>query len=284
MTIRPDAAWYPRRLREACGDRHLLHVRGTVTEPSLAVAIVGARAATAAAMQQAFSLARGLAERGATVISGGATGIDTAAHQGALAAGGATVVVLGCGVDVAYPARNARLFDQIVATGGALVSTYPDGMQPFPGLFVQRNAVIAGLADVVVVVEASATSGSLHTARAAIQIGRAVGACGDSPGTRRLHTAGAAVIARADDVVALAAGEARRAVALAVDERALAVARAIGPDPGASATVDELALRTNLTSRAVACALLDLEAAGWVATRPGGQYVITAIARLAQEC
>jgi DNA processing protein len=278
-TITPDAASYPRRLRAAHGVGPVLHVRGTVAEPTLAAAIVGARAATRAAMDAARRLAHGLAADGATVISGGAVGIDAAAHDGALAAGGPTVAVLACGLDVIYPPRNAGLFDRIVAGGGAVVTTFPAGTPPLKGHFVARNAVIAALADVVIVVEASAASGSLHTARAAIELGRAVGAMGDSPGVRRLHAAGAAVIEDAADVVALAAGRARTIEAAPVDDRARAVAAAIGD----GATTDAIAVRTGLSARAVACALLDLEAAGWVHTLPGGRHVTTAIAPLARD-
>jgi DNA processing protein len=249
-------------------------VRGTVAEPSLAVAIVGARAATRAATDAAEALARGVVAVDGTVISGGAIGVDAAAHRGALAGGGRTIAVLGCGVDVVYPPRHAGLFDQIVDGGGALVSIYPDGALPHRGQFIARNKVIAALSDVVIVVEAGAGSGSLHTARAAIALGRAVGAVGDSPGARALLAAGAAPIETAGDVVDLVAGRGRRVEASPVDARAEQVARAIGS--GASA--DELVERTGLSARAVGCALLDLEAAGWVQARPGGQYVTTAIA------
>lgn len=238
------------------------------------MAIVGARAASATAIGAAENLARELAIGGATVISGGALGVDAAAHRGAIAAGGPTIAVLGCGIDVVYPARHAGLFDQIVDGGGAIVTTYPAGAQPVPGHFVARNAVIAALADVVIVVEASARSGSLYTARAAIALGRGVGGVGDSPGVAKLHAAGAAVITTADDVVALAAGRVRRREAAPVDDRAQTVARAIER----GATADQLVERTGLPARSVACALMDLEAAGWVEARPGGQYVTTAIA------
>jgi DNA processing protein len=278
-TVTPDAASYPRRLRAAHGDEHVLHVRGTVAEPTLAAAIVGARAATTTAMRAAHELARGLAATGATVISGGALGVDAGAHAGALAAGGPTIAVLACGLDIIYPPRHAGLFDRIVAGGGAVVTTFPAGTPPKKGHFVARNSVIAALADVVIVVEAGAASGALHTARAAVALGRPVGAMGDSPGVRRLHAAGAAVIDTADDVIALAAGRARRPSAAPVDDRARAVAVAIGT----GADADTIAERTGLTGRAIACALLDLEAAGWVRTLPGGRHVLTAIAPLARD-
>jgi DNA processing protein len=283
-TIAAETAEFPRRLRDLHGDgaaQRPLHVRGTLAEPTLAVAIVGARAATPSAVAVAERLAFELAAGGATVISGGAVGIDGAAHRGAVAAPRgphvATVAVLGCGVDVVYPPRHARLFDQIVDGGGALVSMFPAGTLPRRGTFIARNAVIAALSDVVIVVEAGAASGSLHTARAAIRLGRGVGAIGESPGARRLHAAGAAVIDTAADVVALAAGRARRAAPLPVDDRARTVARALGDGAG----VEQLALRTGLAPRAIACALVDLEVAGWVIARAGGRYVPTAIA---QEC
>lgn len=279
-TIAAETAEFPRRLRDLHGHgaaQRPLHVRGTLAEPTLAVAIVGARAATRTAVTAAERLAFELAAGGATVISGGAVGIDGAAHRGAIAAGAPTVAVLGCGVDVVYPLRHARLFDQIVAGGGALVSMFPAGTQPRRGTFIARNAVIAALADVVIVVEAGAASGSLYTARAAIRLGRGVGAIGESPGAHRLHAAGAAVIDTAADVVALAAGRARRVAPLPVDDRARTVARALGDGAG----VEQLALRTGLAPRAITCALVDLEVAGWVIARPGGRYVPTAIA---QEC
>jgi DNA processing protein len=279
-TIAAETAEFPRRLRDLHGDgaaQRPLHVRGTLAEPTLAVAIVGARAATRTAVTAAERLAFELASGGATVISGGAVGVDGAAHRGAIAAGAPTVAVLGCGVDVVYPLRHARLFDQIVAGGGALVSMFPAGTLPRRGTFIARNAVIAALADVVIVVEAGAASGSLYTARAAIRLGRGVGAIGESPGARRLHAAGAAVIDAAADVVALAAGRARRAAPLPVDDRARTVARALGDGAG----VEQLALRTGLAPRAITCALVDLEVAGWVIARAGGRYVPTAIA---QEC
>ena len=128
------------------------------------------------------------------MVSGGALGIDTAAHAGALDAGAATTVVLGSGVDVLYPDRNRALFAAVVDRGGALVSTFPMGAQPRPGQFVARNRIIAALADVVVVVSAGPASGSLHTARHAAALGRRLAAVPGSPGTQALLTAGAALV------------------------------------------------------------------------------------------
>ncbi|HLV59380.1 MAG TPA: DNA-processing protein DprA [Natronosporangium sp.] len=135
------------------------------------VAVVGARAATSYGIHVAREIGYGLAEREWTVVSGGAFGVDAYAHRGALAAGGVTVAVLACGIDRAYPASHAGLFDQI-AEEGLLVSEWPPGAEPFRHRFLIRNRVIAAMACGTVVVEASARSGSLATLRRAGQLGR----------------------------------------------------------------------------------------------------------------
>lgn len=171
-----------------------------------AVAVVGARAATAYGEYAAAELATGLAGRGWTVISGGAYGIDAAAHRGALAGGGATVAVLACGVDVPYPRGNAALFDRIAATG-ALLSEWAPGCSPQRPRFLVRNRVIAGLAAGTVVVEAAHRSGARRTANDALALGREVMAVPGpvnsalSAGTHALIRSGAALVADADDVV-----------------------------------------------------------------------------------
>ena len=198
---------FPERLAALSWKKNL-HVRGELDEAP-AVAIVGARAATAVAMARAEQLAKHLASRGVRIISGGAIGIDGAAHRGALAARGATTVVLGSGVDVLYPQRHAQMFEQIVATGGALVSLLPNGTQPRTYTFPQRNPLSAALADVVIVVEADVRSGSLSTARAAADLGRIVCACPGSRGCERLLRHGAAIVETLADADAALAGAPR---------------------------------------------------------------------------
>ncbi|SDM94564.1 DNA-processing protein DprA [Allokutzneria albata] len=153
-----------------------LWVRGdpdlaSLTEQS--VAIVGARAATGYGEHVAAEFAHGLARRGFTVVSGAAYGIDGAAHGGALAAGGQTVAVLGCGVDIPYPAGHARLIDRIAAAG-AVVSEYPPGTRVGRHRFLVRNRLIAALAEGTVVVEAGVRSGASNTAATARMLGRMV--------------------------------------------------------------------------------------------------------------
>ncbi|MGY1775791.1 DNA-processing protein DprA [Geodermatophilus sp. SYSU D00804] len=138
------------------------------------VAVVGARASTAYGEHVAADLGAQLGERGWTVVSGGAYGIDVAAHRGALAAGAPTVVVLACGVDRAYPAAHSAVFERIVSGGGLLVSEWPPGAAPHRHRFLVRNRIIAGLTRGTVVVEAAARSGAQATARRARALGKEV--------------------------------------------------------------------------------------------------------------
>ena len=157
-------------------------------------------------MRHAEALATGLARRGCHVVSGGALGIDGAAHRGAPV----STVVLGCGVDIAYPARHARLFDAVLASGGGLVSMLPVGTEPRAHTFVARNPLIAALADAVIVIEADLRSGSLSTAAAATSLGRIVCAWPGSPGCDRLIARGAAIVESLADLDAALAGTPRR--------------------------------------------------------------------------
>jgi DNA processing protein len=146
-----------------------------------AVAIVGTRRPTSAGMEMGRNLAASLAEAGVVVVSGMAVGIDAAAHQSTLNAGGHTIAVLGCGLDVSYPGRNLTLKDR-VAHHGTLLSEYPDGTPPERHNFPMRNRIIAGLSLGVVVVEGAITSGALVTARLALDANRNVYAV---PGSTR---------------------------------------------------------------------------------------------------
>ena len=139
------------------------------------VAIVGARRCTTTGRSMAFELAKGLAENGCNIVSGLAVGIDAAAHRGALAAqGGTTTAVLGAGFGNLYPKQNTQLAQQLLAAGGLLVSEYPTEVAPRPYHFPERNRIISGLSELTVLVEASEKSGSLITARLALEQGRDV--------------------------------------------------------------------------------------------------------------
>jgi DNA processing protein len=241
--LTPGVPGYPERLI-ALGWTPELHVRGALPVAGPAVAIVGARAASRLGMDRAHAAARHLAERGVHVVSGGALGIDGAAHRGAM---GSTTVVLGSGVDIAYPPRHAGLFDQIVASGGALVSMMPDGAEPRRGSFVARNPLIAALADVVVVVEANERSGSLTTARAALELGRVLVAYPGSRGCHQLLRTGAAIAEAPIDVERALAGDPR--TPRHDDDPELQLIRAA--HAGGARTVDAIAEATGLPVRAV---------------------------------
>jgi DNA processing protein len=151
-----------------------LFVRGRALDAVAApVAIVGARNCSPSGAEAAAMLGRALAAHGATVVSGGARGIDGAAHRGAVEAAGMTVAVLGCGIDVAYPSQNLRLFESILKDG-SIISEYPPGTRAEPFRFPARNRIVAALSRAVVVVEGAAGSGSMITAELALDLGREV--------------------------------------------------------------------------------------------------------------
>jgi DNA processing protein len=233
-----------------------VYVRGAALIDGPAVAIVGARAASQPAMNRAHALARHLAGRGVQVVSGGALGVDGAAHRGALAGDGGTTVVLGSGLDVLYPARHAPLFREIVARGGTLASLLRDDVAPRPGTFPQRNQLIAALADVVIVVEADLRSGSLSTATAARRFGRIVAACPGSRGCDGLLAGGAALVENESDVELALAGAPRHRVMGAIDPIARQVQDAIA---NGATGIDDVVRRTGLTVRAVIRALPMIE-------------------------
>jgi DNA processing protein len=198
---------YPARLRTIPDPPPLLYVSGTLNESDeLAVAIVGARRATAAGRVLTEELAQGFAEAGFTVVSGLARGVDAAAHRGALAGGGRTIAVLGCGLDRTYPPEHDRLRHEIEARGG-VVSELPLGAPPHSAHFPRRNRIISGLSLGVIVSEAAINSGSLITARLAADQGREVFAVPGfvktetSRGTNALIKEGAMLIEQAQDAI-----------------------------------------------------------------------------------
>jgi DNA processing protein len=199
---------YPPNLRQIADPPPFLFVRGaaTMTETNC-IAIVGARAASDVGRRMAQRLGLELAAKGFTVVSGLARGIDGEAHQGALDARGKTIAVLGCGVDVIYPAEHRKLAAAILDGGGALISELPIGMQPLAENFPTRNRILSGLCLGVVIVEAAEKSGSLITARMALEQDRQVFAVPGSPlsgktrGSNRLLKEGAKIVECVEDVI-----------------------------------------------------------------------------------
>jgi DNA processing protein len=238
-----------------------------------AVAVVGARSCSPYGAQVAWMLGRELAAAGLVVVSGLARGIDGEAHRGALDAGGATVAVLGCGVDRDYPAAHAELAARIRSTG-LVVSEYAPGVEPAPWRFPARNRIIAGLAAVTVVVEARERSGALITADLALEEGREVFAVpGEitsslSGGTNELLRLGATPLLRADDVLEIFGLTASRQAAPDVSEEAAILLERLRDGP---ASADELVRATGLEPGQLASALTELEIAG-AAVGSGGMF------------
>jgi DNA processing protein len=199
---------YPSNLRQIADPPPFLFVRGPATlTDNNCIAIVGARAASDIGRRMAQRLGLELAAKGFTVVSGLARGIDGEAHQGALDAHGVTIAVLGCGVDVIYPGEHRKLAEAIIAGGGALISELPIGTQPLAENFPTRNRILSGLCLGVVIVEAAEKSGSLITARMALEQDRQVFAVPGSPlsgktrGSNRLLKEGAKLVECVEDVI-----------------------------------------------------------------------------------
>lgn len=196
---------YPARLAHIYNPPYALFYRGTFPNPQQkSIGIVGARNCTCYGKEAAEQIGRELSEAGILVVSGMAAGIDGAAQRGALRGGGSTCAVLGCGVDVCYPAGNRELYEQLIK-GGCVLSEYPPHSPPLAMNFPQRNRIISGLSDGVLVVEAREKSGSLITVDFALEQGREIyavpGRISDlsSQGTNRLIQQGAGIFLNTED-------------------------------------------------------------------------------------
>ena len=236
-----------------------------------AVAVVGARACSSYGRSVARSLCRDLAAAGLVVVSGMARGIDGEAHRGALDGGGATVAVLGCGIDRDYPATHAELARRISSTG-LVVSEYEPGVEPAPWRFPARNRIIAGLCRATLVVEARERSGALITADFALDEGREVLAVpGEitsslSSGTNALLRLGATPVTCVDDVLEVFGVEHARVAAAALGPTAERLLAGLG---AGALTADEIVRASGVEPGAGAAALVELELAGRVTLEDG---------------
>jgi DNA processing protein len=241
----------------------------------LSVAIVGSRRAASASLQIARVLAADLARAGIAIVSGLAAGIDGAAHTGALERGAVTVAVIGGGHRYLYPARHRALAQRIVQQGGALLSEYPPTMQPRPAHFPERNRIISGLSAGVVVVEATIRSGSLITARMALEQGREVMAVPGSVlgpghgGCHRLLKEGAVLVEDAADVLT-ALGMSATPAPRVVLPQSPALARILQEMPESSVGLHELMGRLNMSAEVLLGAMVSLELDGFVQSTVDG--------------
>ena len=275
---------YPESLREihdpppllfAAGDRHCL------SQQKLLVAMVGARKASQYGLNQARKMAAELADRGITIVSGLALGIDAASHEGALETGGITIAVLGTGCDRVYPRRNWRLAERIERTG-LVLSEFPTGVAAFPSNFPRRNRIVTGMTLGTVVVEAALKSGSLVSARLAAAEGREVMAVPglvsnlQSRGCHRLIQEGAMLVETSADVM--------RELGLNEDER-LEIRSPLSPDQEAvleslssgPQTVDTLLTQHACPVEELTVTLVSLEVLGLIMV-DGGRYQLNGVA------
>jgi DNA processing protein len=278
-TLRPGDGPYPDALARVADRPAELRLVGSLGEPAARVAIVGARLTDEYGADLAKGLAAGLARAGVSVVSGGARGVDAAAHEGALAAGGHTIAVLGTGVDLVYPAEHRDLFERIVAAGGGLLSEQPDGTRGWRQNFPRRNRIVSGMSDAVVVVRAGERSGALVTAAWARSQGVPLFAVpGDvrdplSAGPLALLRQGARVAARAEDVLEVLGIASPRPAqvelpALGAGESALL--SALGRRPRHAG---EVARAAGLAPGAALAGLLALEIEGLCEQRPGHYFL-----------
>jgi DNA processing protein len=278
-------AEYPKALLEIPDPPPFLYVAGEIGPPEPAVAIVGSRHASPYGLATTMKLARELAGHGITVVSGMARGIDAAAHRGALEAGGATVGILGCGIDVMYPRENRRLFEEMAAKGG-LISEFPMGTTPLAENFPRRNRIISGMSRGVLVVEAVENSGSLITARLALDQGREVFAVPGnissrgSLGTNNLIKDGAKLVTGIADILAELPACHRKpdathgttAPSFSLTPREAAIYSLLAEAP---LHIDDIVVKSTLPVADIAGILLHLELKGAITQLPGKHFAVS---------
>jgi DNA processing protein len=277
------APGYPENLKNIYDPPPLLYVKGSMEpQDKNAVAIVGSRSSSDYGRRVAQDVSRELAAAGITVVSGMASGIDSVAHAAALAAKGRTIAVLGCGVDIVYPLENKKLYARI-AENGAVVSEYSLGTKPNAYNFPARNRIISGLALGVLVVEAGMKSGSLITARMALEQGRDVFAVPGSiysfktKGTHSLLRTGAKLVEGAFDILEeLHIGAPQETKddpeADRISELDPALQNLYAMLQEAPVHIDDLIVRSHLPSGQLSSLLLELELSGFVQQLPGKRF------------
>lgn len=277
---------YPRRLHDLADAPDSLRIVGEVPDLRRAVAIVGTRRADDEALDFAYELARDAALRGWVVVSGGAVGIDRAAHEGALAGGGPTVVVLPTGFDAPYPEANRDLFAEVIEAG-CLLTEVADGTRAQRGRFLTRNRLVAALGSATVVVQAPARSGALSTAAAAKRLGRGVFVVPASPwdprgsGNLRLLRQGARICVNVGDVLSESAlgaggGAADRSTeserSQEYDNLSLSEQKILHSLRGRARHPEDLCQRAGIPAFEVQRAVLQLLVKGLIEEKPGGRY------------
>lgn len=274
---------YPNILMNIPDPPIALYCRGKLEKEAVSLAIVGSRRATAYGLDMARRLSQELVKHGVTIVSGMARGIDSKAHAGALEGGGRTIAVLGCGIDIVYPAENKGLMNKIIQSG-AVISEFLPGSPPIPFNFPARNRIISGLSQGVVIVEANEKSGSLITADFALEQGRDVFAVPgninsmNSTGTNKLIKDGAKMVTNAGDILDelkishhannnLCRERQNTEVFLGDNEKSIAQRLLKGP-----VHIDRIARDCGISIQLTGSVLVMLELSGFVEQLPGKFY------------
>src|SRR5688572_4535514 len=288
QVIIPEDEVYPELLRQIYDPPIVLYVKGTLSaRDKNGVALVGSRMTTSYGMNVGRKFGYQLAYMGVTVVSGGARGIDTAAHQGALSAKGRTIAVLGTGINQVFPPENAQLFEKIVSNG-ALITQFPFNRPADKQSFPIRNRIVAGMTLGTVIVEANLTSGALITANFAVEYGRQVFAVPgpiDSPRSKGCHDLikkGAKLCEGAEDIVSEfeylfptsnkppSSAESGQLPGLTLNENEKLIYEALGRE---ELFIDDVIVKTGLAPSTVSVALLTLEMKKLVRQMPGKLFV-----------
>lgn len=274
---------YPCELKYLTDPPAVLYCRGKLRSNDVHVAVVGSRRATEYGLDMARRLSWELASNGVTIVSGMARGIDSGAHKGALDAGGRTIAVLGCGIDIVYPSENVGLMKNIIKSG-AVLSEYPPGTPPIAFNFPARNRIISGISQAITIIEANAKSGSLITADFALEQGKDVFAVpgninsSNSVGTNMLIKDGAKLITSAEDILnelnmsysannMLSRTKSKIDQISGSEEKSIAQRLQSGP-----AHIDTIARDCKISVQLAGSVLVMLELSGFVEQLPGKFY------------
>lgn len=278
---------YPKLLANTINPPPVLYYRGELPVTDRIISIVGIRKATVYGIKTAKEIAKELSERNIVIVSGGARGIDSAAHKGALEGKSATVTVAACGLDKTYPAENRNLFEKIIAHGGCIISEYAPGTPPLGRQFPARNRIIAGMTRGVIVIEAAEKSGSLITADFALEEGRDIFAvpgniwAESSKGTNKLLKIGAFCCTSYEDILSEYGWENKKEIKCKKDKtfnKQLTLEEEVlyrFCSESVEITEDELLIKTGMSLKTLKSLLLQLQLKGVVIQTPSGGFIIS---------
>ncbi len=271
---------YPKLLSEIVDAPLAIYVLGNLPkEEDILISIIGSRKCSEYGITMAYKLSKDLSKNNITIVSGMAKGIDSIAHKGAMSSGGKTVAILGCGIDICYPAQNYNLRNEIIENG-CIISEYPPGTPPMQCYFPARNRIISGLSRAIIVVEASIKSGTIITVEQALEQGRDVFAVPGnansklSEGTNNLIKQGAPLVSSYEDVISelgLDIAEKNQHIeniSFASDEKLVYDCISIEP-----IEIDRIVLKLNMQINTIQYILTMLELKGCITRLPGQRYI-----------